>query len=315
MDLKQIENVIAIEQAGSIARAAAKLYLTQSALNQQLLKLEKELGTPLFERRKTGMVPTYAGRVYLDTAKKMVEMKENTYKIISDIAEESSGLISMSYTPERGSLMFSQIFPIFHEKYPNVEFKILEARAKTMEQYILNRDVNFAFTVYNEEDKNPAFRYINLLPERIVLAVPKSHRLAHLAGENSHERFPLLDLSLLKDDDFVVSSKFTRIRQISDECYRYAGFKPRVLFESTSTSTMVNLVTNQVSPAFIPESYVDKNLPVVYFSVLPVKSWMRGVCMLADNYITKPEHYLIRLGGMQMRGTLSSDAAMVDYLL
>ena len=48
MDLRQIENIIAIEQEQSISRAAEKLFLPQSALNQQLLKLEKELGTPLF---------------------------------------------------------------------------------------------------------------------------------------------------------------------------------------------------------------------------------------------------------------------------
>ena len=52
MDLRQIEYIVAIEQEQSISKAAEKLYLTQSALNQQLLRLEKELGTPLFERRK-----------------------------------------------------------------------------------------------------------------------------------------------------------------------------------------------------------------------------------------------------------------------
>ena len=48
MDFRQRENSIGIEQEQSISRAAEKLFLTQSALNQQLLKLEKELGTPLF---------------------------------------------------------------------------------------------------------------------------------------------------------------------------------------------------------------------------------------------------------------------------
>ena len=50
MDLRQIENIIAIEQEQSISRAAEKLFLTQSALNQQLLKLEKELGSANFFR-------------------------------------------------------------------------------------------------------------------------------------------------------------------------------------------------------------------------------------------------------------------------
>jgi DNA-binding transcriptional LysR family regulator len=63
MDLRQIENIITIEQEQSISRAAEKLFLTQSALNQQLLKLERELGTPLFERRKQH--DPNSGRAYL----------------------------------------------------------------------------------------------------------------------------------------------------------------------------------------------------------------------------------------------------------
>ena len=57
MDLRQIEYIIAIEQEESISKAAEKLFITQSALNQQLLKLEKELGMPLFERKKRQMIP------------------------------------------------------------------------------------------------------------------------------------------------------------------------------------------------------------------------------------------------------------------
>ncbi|MDO5550185.1 MAG: LysR family transcriptional regulator, partial [Lachnospiraceae bacterium] len=76
MDLRQIENIVAIEQEQSISKAAEKLFLTQSALNQQLLKLEKELGVRLFERRKHSMIPTFAGRIYLSTAHQMLDMKQ-----------------------------------------------------------------------------------------------------------------------------------------------------------------------------------------------------------------------------------------------
>ena len=42
MDLRQIQYIVAIAEENNITRAAEKLYITQSALNQQLLKLEKE---------------------------------------------------------------------------------------------------------------------------------------------------------------------------------------------------------------------------------------------------------------------------------
>ena len=47
MDLRQIQYIVAIAEENNITRAAEKLYITQSALNQQLLKLEKELGVQL----------------------------------------------------------------------------------------------------------------------------------------------------------------------------------------------------------------------------------------------------------------------------
>ena len=55
MDLHLLENIVCIADERSITRAAEKRYVTQSALNQQLQKLENELGTPALPtgRKKT----------------------------------------------------------------------------------------------------------------------------------------------------------------------------------------------------------------------------------------------------------------------
>ena len=75
MDTKQIEYILKIAEENNITRAADKLFLTQSALNQQLLKLEKELGTPLFYRSRTNWRPTEAGEVYLRNAREILRLK------------------------------------------------------------------------------------------------------------------------------------------------------------------------------------------------------------------------------------------------
>ena len=64
MDTKQIEYILKIAEENNITKAAEKLFITQSALNQQLLKLEKELGTPLFHRSRTNWRLTEAGEIY-----------------------------------------------------------------------------------------------------------------------------------------------------------------------------------------------------------------------------------------------------------
>ena len=68
MDLRQIEYILKIAEENNITRAAQKLFISQSALNQQLLKLEKELGVQLFHRSRTNWRPTKAGEIYLEGA-------------------------------------------------------------------------------------------------------------------------------------------------------------------------------------------------------------------------------------------------------
>lgn len=295
MDLRQIENIVAIEQEQSISKAAERLFLTQSALNQQLLRLEKELGIQLFERKKHAMIPTFAGKVYLATAHRMIDMKKETYKIIHDISNETSGEISVAYSPERGSLLFSHIYPTFRRRYPNVTFSIHEAHVKKMETMLLQKEVTLACLTYSQGSKHAAIEYVDTKKELMVLGLPASHPLAHLAGERSWETFSSIDLALLRDEAFALVAKTTRLRTMIDDSFRAAGFLPKVLFESSSTATVVNMVKNQVCPAFFPQSYVDPSAPMVYFTTKPKQSWVQTIAYLKGEYLTKPEKYFIEL--------------------
>ena len=295
MDLRQIENIVAIEQEQSISKAAERLFLTQSALNQQLLRLEKELGIQLFERKKHAMIPTFAGKVYLATAHRMIDMKKETYKIIHDISNETAGEISVACSPERGSLLFSHIYPTFRRRYPNVTFSIHEAHVKKMETMLLQKEVTLACLTYSQGSKHAAIEYVDTKKELMVLGLPASHPLAHLAGERSWETFPSIDLALLRDEAFALVAKTTRLRTMIDESFRAAGFLPKVLFESSSTATVVNMVKNQVCPAFFPQSYVDPSAPMVYFTTKPKQSWVQTIAYLKGEYLTKPEKYFIEL--------------------
>ena len=68
MDIKNPEYILEIARQQSVTRAAQKLFITQSTLSQYLLKLESELNTPLFERKKNRLVPTGAGQIYIQAA-------------------------------------------------------------------------------------------------------------------------------------------------------------------------------------------------------------------------------------------------------
>ena len=99
MDLKQIEYIVTIAEERNITRAAEKLFLTQSGLNQQLLKLERSLGTPLFYRSHGDCRPTEAGEIYLETAREMLRMRREAFNRIHDIVESKKGSLSVGFTP------------------------------------------------------------------------------------------------------------------------------------------------------------------------------------------------------------------------
>jgi DNA-binding transcriptional LysR family regulator len=70
MELRQLRYLIAIDDAGNLGRAAARLYVSQPALSYALRNLEAELGVRLFDRHAGGVSATPAGRDVLAEARR-----------------------------------------------------------------------------------------------------------------------------------------------------------------------------------------------------------------------------------------------------
>ena len=88
MDTKQLEYILAIEEEKSITKAAERLYITPSALSQQLKNLEAELNAPLFLRSRSGVTLTPEGNLYLSGAKAMLAVKKEAMEKIRALAPE-----------------------------------------------------------------------------------------------------------------------------------------------------------------------------------------------------------------------------------
>ncbi len=93
METRQISYMLAIAETGSVTKAAEGLFIAQSALDQQLLKLERELGAWLFHSARNRLVPTEAGEIYLRYARQMLGLKEEAYRIIQDLAARAADAI------------------------------------------------------------------------------------------------------------------------------------------------------------------------------------------------------------------------------
>jgi len=293
MDFRQLNYVITVARERTLSAAAEKLYLTPSALSQHIAHLEDELQASLFQRTKTGWVPTPVGQLYIEMAESILDQQTRTYRQIGDILGQQIGSFTVGINPGHSAQMFSAIYPKFKKKYPGVQISLKEGSVMEISGLISANKVDLGF-ITSELDY-PGVETQAIAREEILLAVPAGHPLAERAAHVPGEEPAVVDLKLLEQEDFLLGDKQTILRLVADRAFYQAGFAPRVVFESASMSTLYLLAQSGYGICFIPRSYTDAGSLAVYFRTEPPVTWERVVAYRKNHYLSNAEKYLISL--------------------
>lgn len=132
MRIEQLEYLLAIENYGSLSKAAESLYMTHSALSIALNKLEKELNAEIFKRTRTGLVPTDFGKKVIESANKIVSeinyIKNEASKVTKTLRIASIATISNNILLS-AIINFKKENPLYNvvidEIYPNDVLKMV----------------------------------------------------------------------------------------------------------------------------------------------------------------------------------------------
>lgn len=257
MNFTQLEYILKIAEENNITKAAEKLFISQSALNQQLLKLEKELGTPLFHRSRTNWRLTEAGQIYIDGAKSALRIKKETYNRIYDVSNAHKGQLIIGLTPGRGLTMFTAIYPTLHRMFPNLNVIPIEMRVWEQQQAIAKEEIDLGFVALDSSDRT-ADHYISLGSEELLIAIPSRHPLAEKATPEG-EPYGILDINELRYEPFVLMDKNSTLRAVCNSIFERAGFHPNILFETNNTSSITTMVESTLCCGIIPRYYIPKN--------------------------------------------------------
>ena len=288
MDLKQLEYIVEIAKEKNITKAAKKLYITQSALNQTLLKLEKEIGEPLFERSKLNLYLTEIGKIYIEQAKKILEIKKETYEKIDEIKGNYNSTIRIGLTPERGMLMFLSIYPIFHEIYPNIKIEALELSVEEQHKMIEERKLDIGFVNVAESQKKSNI-YQEIRKEKLVLAIPNKI-FKNLKSKNIQDI-----LNEIVKEDFVMLPQNTTIRKVIDEYLKKYQLFPKILFESKNSSLLIKMVESQLVCTIVSEIHAIKSNDIEYILLDNFPHLDYSVMFKKDKFLTTPIKKFINL--------------------
>ena len=175
--LRQLQLLQALQQCGSIVRAAAELDMSQSAATQALAELERVLGLRLFERHARGIRPTPAGQALIDAARGMLSELEDAAQTLAAIRLGASGALRMGAIPSAAHAILAPLLPRFYARLPQVHVDVKEAEGPRLLALLISGGLDAVFC--REPPQLPApFAFEPMLADEAVFIAAARHPLA-----------------------------------------------------------------------------------------------------------------------------------------
>ena len=153
MTFTQLEYILAIDAHRHFAQAAEACFVTQPTLSMQVQKLEKTLGVKIFDRSRSPVVPTEAGKEILKQARKVLQEKDRIKEIISGRRGLLEGKLRIGIIPTLAPYLLPLFVQSFTRKYPKVKLVVFEKTTDVLLQLLRDAalDVGILVTPLNEK--------------------------------------------------------------------------------------------------------------------------------------------------------------------
>jgi len=242
MELDTIRAFLAVADGSTVTDTAAHLHRTQPAVSRALARLEREVGTPLFQRVGRGLSLTPAGRELSRHARDTLDAYERGVRSVQDITAPDGGFVPVAFLHTLGTWLVPELIRGFRAERPNVRFDLRQHGDAGLIDDLLNGVVDLAITGDRPGTTHLESRRLFLEPLRLV--VPPDHRLS------SRRTARLADVA---HEQFIMLKPGFSLRAVSEDLCAQVGFTPLIGFEGEEVETLRGLVSAGLGVALLPE--------------------------------------------------------------
>ena len=175
IEIKHLRMIRMIARTNNLTKAAEKLFISQPALSQQLINIEKRIGTKLFLRNGKNMILTRVGEKLLDSAHVILDELEKAER---EVAQEVNGEKGELKVGVRCIFCFKWVPSVvkqFRGKYPNVD--IIIGHTQQAEEDLISKTYDIAIT--SIPLNNAKVSHAQLFEDEILCVMPADHPLSH----------------------------------------------------------------------------------------------------------------------------------------
>ncbi len=241
--LRDLSWFVALADHRHMTDTAAILGVSQPTLSRALARIEAELGTRLFERAPDGVAPNPNGDLVVAAARELLARYEQLTTELSARLDPDGGVVRLAFLDSMATSLVPQLLRAFHGHAPGVRVLLSQEPGHHIQADLRTGAAELAVTFPRPEGD---FGWLPLQRERLVLAVPPTHRL--------RER-KRVALSEIAEEELVITPVGFGFRTLLDTLLTEAGVVPRISFESADLATIEGLVAAGLGVAVVPEQF------------------------------------------------------------
>ena len=248
MELFQLEAFLSVVREGSFSAAAKALYRTQPAISQTVKKLEDEIGRPLFDRSSRRGVLTDAGRVLVDHAERLLNLRQRALSALDDVRQLRGGRLTVA----ANELTCLYLLPVLHEYrqlYPDVHITVQRALGSRVPAQVLDYGADFGMLTFRPDTSS--LQSIVVYHDELAFVVPPTHPLA---------RRGKVSIAELARESFVAHHVSSPYRQRVIDTFRKRRVELRMPVEMPTIDAIKKFVAMGNGVALLPAVTVEREL-------------------------------------------------------
>jgi DNA-binding transcriptional LysR family regulator len=282
MELRRLEYFAAVARHGSFTRAAEELWLTQSALSQQVRRLEAELGVALLRRTPRGTELTAAGEELLPRAEAILAEVALARSDLDRHAGVTRGRVRVAATT-MDTPRLPAALAAFHREHPGLQIALRHAPAGEVAALVASgaADVGVA------SPHGPLPAGVEALPLR-------DEPLQALLPPDDPFGGGALALGDLRGRPFILAEPGSSLRATVMAACQAAGFSPIPLFEVSDPATVRHLTHAGLGVSVVPASWLEQPGPDVGVAALAAPAPQHRVALLVAPERATPAGRLLR---------------------
>lgn len=248
----------------NLTRVAEKLGYTQAGVSHLISALERELGMKLLTRAKYGVRLTKEGEMLLPAVQAQLAASEHVMETVAEIRGLSVGSVCVGTFSSAAISWVPRLLKEFNSRYPGIKTRVVNGTYSTIEQALLNNQVDCAFITLPSYEK---FQEFPLAHDRLMVVVHQDHPFAKRSTIRPEE---------LQDQPFIVPAEGAN--HDIGKLFERAGVSPQICFDIGDDYAAIAMVGQGIGITILPELLVA-NIPMSYICTIPLEHSERIIAL------------------------------------